>query len=362
MKPDTLSSDPSSPDAAKHWRRTLENYVDSALGAEQEGRDAAKLRILKNSVDFRVYDYIESCNSYETAITTLANLYAKTPNAFFFSGHLLATAKQKPGQTIREFLHSLSKDCDFQNVTAEVYRQGMVCDSFINGLLSSANRKRLLENRLLNLDTAFAQAISLDMAQQHSQVYESNCGSHLIATSIKADSETLGKEAELTAAVTSAPDKCCFFSGKFPRHPRKACRARNAICYKSEKKGHFAKCCRSTSAAKISAFSTSKLCAIQPAPRCLSYATITSFINGHKLSNLIDSGSSLSFINEKTARSFGFTIEPRDEVIAMALSNLTSYIQGNCSVDLMLHNQKYSQVNLGVMKGLCTDVLLGEDF
>ena len=88
MKPDKLSLDPSSPDAAKHWRRTLENYLDSALGAKQEGRDAAKLRVLINCVDFRVYDYIESCNSYKTAITTLANLYAKTPNAVF-SRHLL---------------------------------------------------------------------------------------------------------------------------------------------------------------------------------------------------------------------------------------------------------------------------------
>ena len=129
-----------------------------------------------------------------------------------------------------------------------------------------------------------------------------------------------------------------------------------------EKKGHFAKCCRDTSAAKISAFSTPKLCAIQPAPPCLSYATITSFINGRKLSTLIDSGSSLSFINEKTARSLGLTIEPRDEVIAMAWSNLTCRIQENCTVDLMLHNQKYSQVNLEVIKGLCTDVLLGGDF
>ena len=338
--------------------------MDSALGAEQEGRDAAKLRVLINSVDFRVYDYIESCNSYEKAITTLANLYVKTPNAVF-SRHLLATAKQKPGQTIREFLqflHSLSKDCDFQNVTAKEYRQEMVRDSFINGSLSSAIRQRLLENRLLNLDTAFAQAVSLDMAQQHSQVYESNSGSHLLATSIKADSETSGKEAELTAAVASAPDKRCFFCGKFPCHPRKACSARNAVCYKCEKRGHFAKCCRSTSADKISAFSTPKLCVIQPAPPCLSYATITSFINGRKLSTLIDSGSSLSFINEKTARSLGLTIEPRDEVIAMVSSNLTSHIQGNCAVDLMLYNQKYSQVNLGVMKGLCTDVLLGGDF
>ena len=298
MKPDKLSLDPTSPDAAKHWRRTLENYLDSALGAEQEGRDAAKLRVLINSVDFRVYDYIESCNSYETAITTLANFYVKTPNAIF-SRHLLATAKQKPGQTIREFLHSLSKDCDFQNVTAEEYRQEMVRGSFINGLLSSGIRQRLLENRLLNLDTVFAHAVSLDMAQQHSQIYESNSGSHLLATSIKADSGTSGKEAELTAAVASAPDKRCFFCGKFPCHPRKACRARNAVCYKCEKRDHFAKCSRSTSAAKISAFST-KLCVIQPAPPCLSYATLTSFINGRKLSTLIDSGSSLSFINEKT--------------------------------------------------------------
>ena len=109
-------------------------------------------------------------------------------------------------------------------------------------------------------------------------------------------------------------------------------------------------------------FSSPKLCATQPAPPCLSHANITSFINSRELSTLIDSCSSLSFINEKTVRSLSLAIEPRDEVIAMASANLTSHILGNCAVDLMLHNQKYSHVDLGVMQGLCTDVLLGGDF
>ena len=171
MKPERLSVDPNSQDAAKqwkHWARTFDNYLESL---EQERRDGDpainKLRILTNSVDYKVFDYIEDLESYDAAIDTLKALYVKTPNTVF-ARHRLATAKQQPGQTLSEFLQklqSLSKDCKFQAVTAEVHRQEAVRDAFINGLLSSAIRQRLLENRELNLDTAFTQANSLDLAQ-----------------------------------------------------------------------------------------------------------------------------------------------------------------------------------------------------
>ena len=67
MKPERLSEDPNNQDAAKqwkHWARTFHNYLESL---EQERRDGDpainKLRILTNSVDYIVFDYIEDLES-----------------------------------------------------------------------------------------------------------------------------------------------------------------------------------------------------------------------------------------------------------------------------------------------------------
>ena len=47
----------------------------------------------------------------------------------------------------------------------------MIRDAFINGLQSNHIRQRLLENKTLNLQTAFDQARSLDVAQQSSTMF-----------------------------------------------------------------------------------------------------------------------------------------------------------------------------------------------
>ena len=151
VKPDRLSLDPDSPQAFeqwKHWIKTLENYFEALAEIRGEGLAANKLRILISLVDSKVFDFIEDCDTYEDAIDQLKNMYVKAPN-IIFARHILATAQQKTGQSLREFLQnlqSLSKDCNFRAVTGEEYRQEMVRDSFINGLTSTSICQRLLEN------------------------------------------------------------------------------------------------------------------------------------------------------------------------------------------------------------------------
>ena len=62
-------------------------------------------------------------------------------------------------------LKVLSEGCNFQAVSANEYKNEAICDSFINGLLDSNIRKRLLENQTLELGAAFDQARALDQAQ-----------------------------------------------------------------------------------------------------------------------------------------------------------------------------------------------------
>ena len=86
----------------------------------------------------------------------------------------MATSKQNPEESLQTFLNELrvlSKACNFQDVTAEVYRNELVRDAFINGLKSHEIRQRLLENNELTLDQAFDIANSFDMALEHSAAY-----------------------------------------------------------------------------------------------------------------------------------------------------------------------------------------------
>ena len=96
LKPARLNLDPNSPSAAKewkHWHRTFINFID-----ECGERAPNKFRTLVNYVSHDVYDYIEDCADYDAAIETLTHLYIKTPNEIF-ARHLLATRRQKPGET-----------------------------------------------------------------------------------------------------------------------------------------------------------------------------------------------------------------------------------------------------------------------
>ena len=116
--------------------------------------------MLTNYVSRRIIEYIEHCLTYDEAIGGLKAQYVNLANEVF-ARQLLATRRQKSGETLDEFLQalkSLSKVCNFQNVTEIVYRYEAVRDAFITGLLSNTIHQRLLEINSLDLCTMFTQA------------------------------------------------------------------------------------------------------------------------------------------------------------------------------------------------------------
>ena len=192
MRPQRLSLDPNSPSAGKkwkHWIRTFENYLASFPERAKDEIPVNKLHLLTNSVAYDVYDSIEECFTYKSAIRVLENLYVKTSNEIF-ARHLLTTAPQVSGQSLNDFvqkLQGLGKDCSFRPVTAQVYLEEMVRDTFINGIISSSIRQRLLENRELTLRDAVMQANTLELAQQNSLAYDvlDNLTRHVAAVTEK---------------------------------------------------------------------------------------------------------------------------------------------------------------------------------
>ena len=262
-------------------------------------------------------------------------------------------------------LKNLSKDCNFKAVTTAKYQEESIRDAFISGLLSPLIRQRLLENQTLDLATMFDQARALDSAQRNSDLYMSQSG-YTVSASVPEQNTSSEEPRESVSAAASSK---CFFCG-YSRHPRSKCPAREATCNKCQKKGHFAKVCRSSSTMTPSAASASiarpTLAAVTSAasPSSLSKAVSKFVLNGTEVDCLIDSGSTESFIHPELVQKHSLRVDQSDSgpTASMASTSLSSNTLGSCKVTLHLNGRIYQDVQLFILPQLCADIILGQDF
>ncbi len=365
LRPSRLDTDPGSSAAEKdwvHWVRTFKNFI-SVLPAE----GLNKLQVLTNYVSPRIFEYIGNCDSYDDALATLKSLYIKPTNEMF-ARHMLATRRQQSGETLDGFLQALKtlgKDCNFKDVTATVYRDEAVRDAFIRGLQSNSIRQRLLESTTIDLQSMFTKARSLDAAQKSSDSYVVSNPPSFPAATVTPSSPHSGEfvdDGECTIAAATGPK--CHFCG-YSKHPRYKCPAKDATCRRCQKKGHFAKVCKSNPVSHPDTVASTHptLAAIHsPTPPTLIKSSMEVTINGARVRALIDSCSSESFIHPYLADSLKLRKYPDVKSISMAQSSLSAKTLGYCVVSLELEGKTYSNLRLSVLSCLCADLILGLDF
>ena len=180
LKPCKLEVLPEESEAVKvydYWLRTFDTFLTAveAATAEGERQNINKLGLLTSFLTHRTYELIADAANYEESRTSLRNAYHKRKNVVF-ARHLLMSRVQNSGESIAEYVHALkqlARDCDFQQVSADPYRDESR-DAFINGINSSAMHQRLLEEDQLTLQTAVNKAEMLDQAQMQSSYYTDN--------------------------------------------------------------------------------------------------------------------------------------------------------------------------------------------
>ena len=365
LRPERLETDPNSGEASKewlHWKRTFDNFL-----AVLPQTNLNKLSILANFVSPAIFQHIEECRNYEAAVGILQALFVKPRNEIF-ARHMLATRRQQPHETLDEYLQTLkrlSKDCNFQSVTASKYREESIRDAFISGLRSPPIRQRLLENNMLDLNTMFDQARSLESAMRNSESYSvppSPVNASVPSTTIHTECQEPADSSTLAAVGSDAAT--CFFCGN-SNHPRSKCPARDAVCSKCQKRGHFAKACRGRriNRDKVLAAAWSPILATVGAPESLSRSSGTVKIEGLEVKALFDSGSTESFIHPRLVEKVALTVRPSSGTVSMATSiSTTASITGTCVANLSYQERRYASFKLSVLPGLCTDLILGLDF
>ena len=147
----------------------------------------------------------------------------------------------------------------------------------------------------------FDQAWTLDSGQRSSELYSVPLGSSFSATASEPKSAI--EDSPDWLSVSAAASSKCFFCG-YSKHPCSRCPAHEATCNKCQKKGHFVKVCHSSPASSVSGARTASvshptLASVTSAatPPVLSKAASKVFINRIEADNLIDSGSTDSFIH-----------------------------------------------------------------
>lgn len=193
-----------------------------------------KLNTLINHIDPSIYEYIAECDEYEVAIEILRNMYVKPKNEIF-ARHLLSSRRQQSSESLDEYLQALkllSKDCNYKSVTSAIYCEESVRDAFISGLQSQNIRLRLLENKSLDLQTAFDQARALDLAQKSSESYTPYTPLNAINCN-----NTEATDQNVVASIRHKfkdQNQKCYFCGN-DRHPRQHCPARDISCKNATK-------------------------------------------------------------------------------------------------------------------------------
>ncbi|XP_071516443.1 uncharacterized protein [Panulirus ornatus] len=268
-----------------------------------------------NYVDHNVFEYIEVCKNFDSAITTLDKLE----------------------------LRNLSKDCNL--------------DAFITGIASPLIRQRPLENGTLDLHNAYKQAYSLDPAQSNADAYahqtahaaavvnpqtlEEDHSSGITERSIPDDSSVPFKRSAVAATCTTI--KKCFFCGG-PYHVCNRCLAREATCNKCTNKGHFARVCkfRTPSGSMATAFSSTA-----NIPQSLSHSTTSVTLNGGKVSVVMGSYSTDSYISERVAQELKLKVRPTSKGITVAQKSFNTSSPGYVILDLILNlnNQLHDLVH-----------------
>ena len=247
----------------RHWKRLLNDCIDEM----DSPSDIRKLRYLRRCLNASNYEIIANCTTYDTAIRTLNDAFDKPVN-IVTARHAFGTRKQKPGETLDEYLralHHLSIACEYKDITADLLRQERVRDTFIWGITDATIRERLLEQGALTLEKTVDTALAVSKAKQdavsnvtpvaaidsaevktsqldaYQQSSPSNASFAINLRKLppKMNTNLYGQQSPTTKINASK----CYKCEHILPHEGQSCPAANSVCGYCHSKGHWLRVC-----------------------------------------------------------------------------------------------------------------------
>ena len=161
---------------------------------------------------------------------------------------------QMENETVDSFvtdLHCMAEHCQFGDINDELIR-----DRLVVGLRDTRLAERLQLDQELTLEKAVNQARPSEAVKKQQVLLGDDQSSHGVKETVDAVYKfkfyrKKGQQKSKHQGHTATPNATCQRCGKSPSHARNSCLAKDAVCPKCTKKGHFAKVCKSKVVAAV---------------------------------------------------------------------------------------------------------------
>ena len=229
------------PDYWPKWRRRFEQYrLASGLSKEPEER---QINTLLYCLGEEGEDILTSTNiseddrkKYDCVLASFDGFFKVRKNVIIERAKFNKRS-QLPDEPAEQFianLYNLASDCNFGDLKNELIR-----DRIVVGIRDASLSERLQMDPELTLEKAKTLVRQREAVREQQQTLK---GEKMETPSLIDAMSHTSHHKNSQRQLTSEPPKKCIRCGKNP-HPRDACPAKDVICNKCQKKGHFAARC-----------------------------------------------------------------------------------------------------------------------
>ena len=240
------------PEEWSKWIRRFERFR-LASGLDKKA-DAAQLNMLIYTMGDRADDILHSFKyaegereSYKTVKEKFESHFIPKRNVIFERA-MFNSRIQGPEEPVDHFvtaLYSLAEHCDYGDLKDEMIR-----DRIVVGIRDAQLSEKLQLDRQLTLEKAITQVRQQEAVKHQQTALRGSMDGSLAAVqkdkqplSRKGKQPTRNKRSSQPPHINRETTRCPW-CGK-PKHDRQHCPAKEAVCRKCKKRGHYQKVCRS---------------------------------------------------------------------------------------------------------------------
>ena len=352
-----------SPDEWPKWKRRFEQYrVASGLDKEEDERQVSTLLYcLGEEAD----DVLTSTNITQESQKKFADVIQKFDEFFkvrknvIFERARFNQRSQGESETAEQFitsLYSLAADCEFG-----VLKEQLIRDRIVVGIRDSSLSAKLQMDSELTLEKAKRlvrqqEAVRGQQAILSKPDGETSVQAYTSRKPLKRPANSRSLHHQTTRPQPVNRGQKCSYCGKGP-HPKQSCPARDVICHKCKKKGHYSSVCRSKAVATLSEESpvdNGFLDTIHETKGTSWTAPIK--INGQEIVFKLDTGAEATAVSMKTFKTLKSIQLQQSAKVLCGPNNQPLKVLGQTSVQLTYNGRSCNQ-SIYVIKDLKNNLL-----
>ena len=355
-----------SPDEWPRWRKRYEQFrVASGLSTDSAAKQVSTLLYcLGEEAESVLMSTSATADDRKDHASIMAKFDAffKIRRNIIFERARFNRRNQQPGESAEQYimaLYSLAANCEYGALQDEMIR-----DRLVVGIQDAALSEKLQLDADLTLEKAKKSIRQREAIREQQTILDETNGANVDAMHNSrgrgqrdrrpGDAKHRSNRPKRSEKQQPPSPKRCTCCGKEP-HTRSKCPAKDAVCHKCQKKGHYSSMCRSTTVNESTLDDSFLDTVTTPTDEKAWFVEI--LVGGSKVTFKLDTGAEVTAVSEETYRTLP-DAPPLSTPAKILRGPSTKPLQcvGECNI-LLQHQGKSCNQQLFIVKGLKSNLL-----